>query len=366
LSAPDLDLLYRLALPSAYPVPQGTPNRPSKRPVPGTGPYRIASYEPGRRVRAVRDERFEPWAGAAQPGGYPDVIEWKPGSTGDDNVDAVEEGQADLYFDNPPEGSVGRLAIDYPGQLHINPGRNTFFLFLNTARAPFTSLAARRAVNYALDRRRAVALAGGPAVARPTCQVLPPNFPGYRRHCPYPFDLETARRLVTSSGTKGERVAVLTARGDSTFEQQARYAASVLRRLGYRVSVEFLPIGRYFEAVFAPRSRAQIGFVAWFADYASAFGFIRSNFSCGAVGFANASQLCDRSLDRAMKAAGAAEVANPQAAAERWAAIDRRITRLAPWVALYNATNVHFVSKRVGNYQYNPQWGVLLDQLWVK
>jgi hypothetical protein len=31
-----------------------------------------------------------------------------------------------------------------------------------------------------------------------------------------------------------------------------------------------------------------------------------------------------------------------------------------------NRRNVDFVSKRVGNHQYNPQWGVLLDQLWVK
>jgi uncharacterized protein (DUF2164 family) len=31
-----------------------------------------------------------------------------------------------------------------------------------------------------------------------------------------------------------------------------------------------------------------------------------------------------------------------------------------------NRRNVDFVSKRVGNYQYNPKWGVLLDQLWVK
>ncbi len=31
-----------------------------------------------------------------------------------------------------------------------------------------------------------------------------------------------------------------------------------------------------------------------------------------------------------------------------------------------NPLNVDFVSRRVGNYQHNPQWGVLLDQLWVK
>jgi hypothetical protein len=29
-------------------------------------------------------------------------------------------------------------------------------------------------------------------------------------------------------------------------------------------------------------------------------------------------------------------------------------------------TVTFLVSKRVGSYQYNPQWGVLLDQLWVR
>jgi hypothetical protein len=31
-----------------------------------------------------------------------------------------------------------------------------------------------------------------------------------------------------------------------------------------------------------------------------------------------------------------------------------------------NLMTVVFVSKRVGNYQFHPQWGLLLDQLWVK
>ena len=38
----------------------------------------------------------------------------------------------------------------------------------------------------------------------------------------------------------------------------------------------------------------------------------------------------------------------------------------APIVPVDNARNVDLVSKRVGNYEYNPQWGVLLDQLWVR
>ena len=33
---------------------------------------------------------------------------------------------------------------------------------------------------------------------------------------------------------------------------------------------------------------------------------------------------------------------------------------------MYNVKVTDFVSRRVGNYQYNPQWGALLDQMWVK
>jgi len=35
-------------------------------------------------------------------------------------------------------------------------------------------------------------------------------------------------------------------------------------------------------------------------------------------------------------------------------------------VPLLNRKQVDFVSRRVGNYQYSPQWGMLLDQLWVR
>ncbi len=46
----------------------------------------------------------------------------------------------------------------------------------------------------------------------PTCQILPPNFPSYRRSCQYlpggVAGLDRARRLVRSSGTSGASVTV--------------------------------------------------------------------------------------------------------------------------------------------------------------
>ena len=47
LTSPDPDFLYKLALPSAFAVPAGTPLHPRGF-VPATGPYEIASFDPKR------------------------------------------------------------------------------------------------------------------------------------------------------------------------------------------------------------------------------------------------------------------------------------------------------------------------------
>ena len=53
---------------------------------------------------------------------------------------------------------------------------------------------------------------------------------------------------------------------------------------------------------------------------------------------------------------------------ERVPRLDRRLLAapICQRVSPANRRNADFLSKRVGTYQYNPQWGVLLSQLWVK
>ena len=63
---------------------------------------------------------------------------------------------------------------------------------------------------------------------------------------------------------------------------------------------------------------------------------------------------------------GRSRPSDPETASRLWARIDRDITDQAPWVAFANGAVLEVVSTRVRNYQYNPQWGTLLDQLWVK
>ena len=56
---------------------------------------------------------------------------------------------------------------------------------MNVNLPPFNNLKARQAVNYAIDRNAAVKIFGGPKLASPSCQVLPPGFPGHEDYCPY-------------------------------------------------------------------------------------------------------------------------------------------------------------------------------------
>ena len=67
-------------------------------------------------------------------------------------------------------------------------------------------------------------------------------------------------------------------------------------------------------------------------------------------------------IDRAIRL----QLDDPAAAGALWAEIDRAIVDQAPYLWLVNQIAVEFVSERVGNYQSSPQWGVLLNQLWVR
>ena len=49
-----------------------------------------------------------------------------------------------------------------------------------------------------------------------------------------------------------------------------------------------------------------------------------------------------------------------------WGAVDREVVDRAAAIPLFNPKAIEVVSRRVGNAQYNPQWGLLLDQLWVR
>jgi YVTN family beta-propeller protein len=379
LTAPDPDFLYKLALPTTAAVPADTPLK-AQLPLPATGPYMIASYDPKHGIRLVRNPRFHEWSAAAQPNGYPDQIVEKWGYTSKTAARAVEQGKADLTsFDNTvPPALLTELSGRFNGQLHENPTLATGFIVLNTRVAPFNDVRVRRAVNFAVNRNRWVALRSA-HLFRPSCQVLPPNVPGYRPYCPYTIhpgfgryngpDLAKAKKLVAASGTRGRSISILLAR-DAFSPPALNYFVSVLNELGYRARLDVVD-GSVYSLAGDSRRKVQAMGSLWYADYPLASNFFLPLLSCRSyvprtANNGNWAEFCNRRIDTLMARAQAKQTTDPQGAAALWAQVDREIVDQAPFVVIFTPQELQFTSTRARNYVYSSAGGALLDQLWVR
>lgn len=102
----------------------------------------------------------------------------------------------------------------------------------------------------------------------------------------------------------------------------------------------------------------------WLSDYPDPSSYFPLFFSYGGGG--NNGYVCDPSLDREMRKAELLELKAPAAANLLWTSIDHTLTNQADWVPTVNAREVDLVSKRLGNYEFNPVWGFLADQSWLR
>jgi len=298
---------------------------------------------------------------------------WRSVPTVQAAVTAVEHRQADWVAGLIPRAQYRQLSLQAPAQLHSSPEFTVDFAPLNTHRAPFNDVGVRQALNYAVDRRTIVQLYGGPAFATATCQWIIPGLPGYRRYCPYTVhprtdgaytgpDLARARRLVAESGTSGERVDLWGIGSAYVPAAVPGYFAGVLRSLGYRVHLHLIPDEN---ASPARQSGFQLSTGGdWLANYPDPSSYVPQFFGCG--GGNSNGYYCNGRLDRQMHQAELLELSDPAKADARWASIDHELTDDAAWVPTVNEREVDLVSKRLHNYEFNPVWGFLVDQSWLR
>jgi peptide/nickel transport system substrate-binding protein len=382
LSKGDPEFLQQLALPFAFILPADTPAKHVDIPPPGTGPYKWATYKPTTAMSVVRNPFFKEWSKDAQPAGLPDQIIQKFGLSVQAEVTQVENGQADWISntDTIPADRLPELSRKYSNQLHVNPLLQVEYMALNTNVAPFNNVKAREAVNFATDRNAIVKIYGGPQLAVPTCQVLPPNLPGYQQYCPFTAnpgsgkwtgpDMAKALQLVKESGTAGMRVKV---NSDTTDVHKAvgEYFVGLLNKLGYKATPQFLSADIQYPYVQNSKNKVQMGWSDWFADYPAPSDFLQILLSCDSFhpnsnSSPNIAQFCDKGVESQMAKASSTALEDPNAANQLWSGVDKATTDEAPWVSLVNTKMLDFTSARVKGFQFSPEWYFLLAQASVK
>lgn len=380
LVQPDPEFFDKLAVQHALIVPRSAPAKDvGITPLPGTGPYMIATYDPNKQMTLVRNPHFAEWSADAQPDGYPDEIDYSFGLASEDEITAVEHGNADWTFEPPPGDRLSELGRHYQDQVHLSALTEIYYASMNTNIPPFNNLKARLAVNDAIDRRALVKLFGGPNLATASCQILPPGIAGYAPYCPFGKDpgttwsgpdLAKAQKLIAESGTAGQAVTVIVDDG-AVGRGIGGYMVSLLNSLGYKASVRSLSSDVEYTYLQNSNNKMQIGVSFWSQDYPAPSDFLNVLYSCasfhpGSNSSINMSGFCDPSIDAEMQKALETAITDPKAAADIWTDVDRKITDKAPAAVLYVPRQIDFVSKRVGHFTFNPQDFFIVSQAWVK
>jgi peptide/nickel transport system substrate-binding protein len=380
LTEADPEFLDKLAVPFAFILPASTPPHNVSIPPPGTGPYMWKTYSPTKEMLLVRNPHFKQWSADAQPNGNPDEIVQKFGLTPEAQVTAVENNNADWMFDQPPADRLGELSNKYANRVHVNPLTAVWYMALNVNVPPFNNLKVRQAINFATDRNALVKIYGGPKLAVPTCQILPPNFPGYKPYCPYTKnpgsgkwtapDVAKAKQLIDQSGTKGMPVKVNT--DTNTVDKGiGLYFVGLLNQLGYKATLQALSPAIQYPYVQNSKNKVQMAFSSWYQDYPAASDFLQILLGCGSFhpnsnASPNIAQFCNRAIQQQMDHAGQVGITNPDGANTIWAQADQKVTDQAPWVSMFNPKYIDVLSSRVKGYQFSPQWYFLLGQASVK
>jgi peptide/nickel transport system substrate-binding protein len=148
---------------------------------------------------------------------------------------------------------------------------------------------------------------------------------------------------------------------------------SVLDKIGYKASTQLLTSSVQYPFIQNSdnSSKWNVAYSSWYQDYPAASDFLNVLLGCGSIhphsdASPNIAAFCDKSIQAQMTQAGSLGQTNPASASNIWAQVDHAVTDQAPWVDLYNPKLIDFLSARVHGYQFNPQWYILIDQMWLK
>lgn len=336
LEHPTPYFLSLLAQPAFYPVRLATiakygsttqRGNPWTRPghLVGNGPFVLKTWIPNEAILVTKSPTY--WDAAHV---RLHAIRFHAIDSVDAEEDAFRAGQLHLTYVLP----FGRAAVyrrKDPKVLRSDPYLNTYFLRLNTTRAPFDDPRFRRALSLAIDRDALAnkVLQDG---QKPAVSFTPPGLPGYTPPDVVKSDPAEARRLLAET-TFGKLAKAPTIELLFNSSENMRLIAEALqgmwqRNLGLNVQL----VNEEFKVVLSDRRAGHYQMVLsdWVADYLDPLTFLdpwRSDSANNQTGWS--------SVDYDALLFAAAQNPDPQARAAQLQKAETLLLDAAPIIPLY-------------------------------
>lgn len=354
LQKPAPDFLSRVAMGFFSAVPKGMPHDPRGVDAPaGAGPYYVKSWVKNRQMVMERNPNYK--------GDRPHNIDRFVVTI---NTDAnqsllqIKAGQVDYDIGGPPPEAASTLQPLLGKQFFVDPTVSTTYVALNTQPfSLFKDVAARKAVNYAVDRP-AMLRAFGFLAGKRDDQLLAPGIAGYRDAKIYPIkgaDPATAKKLWPKGGN-----ATVYVRGRAYQLVQGEIFQFNLKQMGINADIKQWPTAVFYSKVGTKTEHYDAAIAAWGWDYPDPDDFLNILLDGNNIHDTNNNNFAYFNLSALNKKMEQAATLVGDQRYKAFGDLDVQITKdNAPHANLYHASIRSFFSARMDPkcYVYQPILG---------
>lgn len=236
----------------------------------GTGPFTVASHEPGMKTVFRPNPR---WWG--KPEHNIDEVVFQTVHSDSTRVAALLSGEVDL-IDPLPLQDIPRIRANADTAVLTAPELRTIFLNMDSmndelaysnikGRNPFKDVRVRRAFYQAIDIEtiKSKVMRG---LATPTAIMISPLlFSGADKLKRWPYDVSAAKRLMAEAGYADGFELVMDCPNDRYVndEELCQAVSAMLGRIGVKVKLNALPKAQYFAKVSPPKYDSSFNLLGW-------------------------------------------------------------------------------------------------------
>ena len=336
-----------------------------------SGPYEIASYQPGSQLVLKRNPH---WTQGEVPAikAYPNEIDFELGLDGsviDQRLIADQGADKDaIDLDTTVQASdVANVLVNpqvKPRSITGALGGNEWMLVMNAKTAPFDNLLVRQAMEYAVDKQTFQTAAGGPLAGGPIAVNLEgPGVLGYTPFDLYPGgatgDPAKAKQLLTQAGyPNGFSTTLEIANSNQESQNEGLVMQAALhpgRRPGEHQGTD---PSTFYTEIGQPSQVPPLEISGWganWSDPSQILGIYQGSLMTATGPNQDASQLEDPALDAMIKQADASP--SQAAAVPLWSAINQKIMQEAPVVPLINFSDIYLHGSNVVGDNFDANFG---------